>query len=131
MSTRTTWREEEALWRLIQGFFSSAARDEGLTHCRGFSRQAMGDIAAAFSTRGVRNVCRLRSVVRDLVAETAEADVPPLKITSTRVRPYLETHLGQTRADRDAYVLAWVTHQFESLGVYEYGNALGPQEVAA
>ena len=46
MSTRTTWREEEALWRLIQGFFSSAARDEGLTHCRGFSRQAMGDIAA-------------------------------------------------------------------------------------
>jgi hypothetical protein len=131
MNTRTTWREEEALWRLIQGFFASAARERGLTHCRGFSRQAMGDIAAAFSTRGVRHVCRLRGAVRDLVEETAQGEVTPLKITSTRVRPYLETILGQTRADRDAYVLAWVNRQFEAMGVVQPGNTLGPQEVAA
>ena len=116
MSAPRTWEQEAALWRLIQAFFLSAAKERGLGACRGFSRQAMGDIAAAFAGPGVHKVCRLRQVVRELVDEAARGSQAPLKITSATVRPYLERHLGQTRADRDAYVLTWINRHFEASG---------------
>ena len=131
MNLQRSWHQEDALWRVIDAFFSSAAKESGLRYCRGFSRQAMGDIAAAFTTRGVQSGCRLRRTVRDLVAETAASSSEPLKITSAHVRPYLERHFGQSRAERDAYVLAWIDRQFEDLALGSVSSSRRAQHMTS
>ena len=129
MSPKALWRHDDAVWRQLPALFSEVSTACGLRGCRGFSRQAMGDIAAAFAGRAPAPMSRLRHVVRDLVLQASLEEMPPVKITSAAVRAYLELHLGQTQADRDAYTLAWVLRQFEGRGLS--GSPAAREGVAA
>jgi len=106
---------EEDIWQLIEHFFARATQSCPLEGCRGFSRQAMTDIATTICDTGVGSVRRLRGIVRDLVFEAALLDEVPLKLTSHDVRPYLESAFGQTREEREARQAELVASQFDAL----------------
>ncbi|MDP6944156.1 MAG: hypothetical protein QF464_08410, partial [Myxococcota bacterium] len=107
---------EDYNWVLIEHYSQPAVQTCPLEGCRGFSRQAMTDIATSIQDTGVGSVRRLRDIVRDLVFEAAgEEDEAPLKLTSDLVRPYLESHLGQTANEREAHQAELVASQFDAL----------------
>ena len=106
---------EEDIWQLIGHFYDTAVRSCPLDGCRGFSRQAMTDIATTIQDTGVGSVRRLRGIVRDLVFEASLADELPLKLTSHDVRPYLEGQFGQTQAEREERQAELVASQFDAL----------------
>jgi len=106
---------EEDIWELLEHFYKSAVQSCPLDGCRGFSRQAIADIATSIQDTGVGSVRRLRDIVRDLVFEAAAAGDVPLKLTSDFVRPYLESHLGQTESVREARQAELVASQFDAL----------------
>ena len=106
---------EEDVWQLLEHFFVSAERACPLDGCRGFSRQAMTDIATTVQDTGVVSVRRLRGIVRDLVFEAALLDDVPLKLTSHLVRPYLESQFGLTREEREARQAELVSSQFDAI----------------
>ncbi|MGB0589429.1 MAG: hypothetical protein ACPGU1_07105 [Myxococcota bacterium] len=106
---------EEDVWQLIAHFFTTAEKSCPLDGCRGFSRQAMTDIATMVQDTGVVSVRRLRGIVRDLVFEASLFDEVPLKLTSHLVRPYLESQFGQTREEREARQAELVASQFDAL----------------
>lgn len=106
---------EEDIWELIAHFYQSAVQSCPLEGCRGFSRQAMTDIATSIQDTGVGSVRRLRGIVRDLVFEAAAQGDVSLKLTSDLVRPYLESHLGQTESEREARQADLVASQFDAM----------------
>jgi hypothetical protein len=106
---------EEDVWQLIEHFFVTAEKSCPLEGCRGFSRQALTDIATMVQDTGVVSVRRLRGIVRDLVFEASLLNEAPLKLTSHLVRPYLESQFGQTREEREARQADLVSSQFDSL----------------
>jgi hypothetical protein len=108
-------QREEDVWQLLEHFYVTAERSCPLEGCRGFSRQAMTDIATVVQDTGVVSVRRLRGIVRELVFEASLLDAVPLKLTSHVVRPYLESQFGQTREEREARQAELVSSQFDTL----------------
>ncbi|MGM0575635.1 MAG: hypothetical protein ACQEXJ_07895 [Myxococcota bacterium] len=106
---------EDDIWQLVEHFWEATAAECDVAGCRGFSRQAKADIAAAIRETGLGSVRRLREVVRDLVFGALAEGAPPLKLTSERVRPYLETRFGQTAGDREERDVALVDSRFAAL----------------
>jgi len=107
---------EEDIWELVDHFFEATIEDLGLSDaCRGFSRQAKGDIAQVVQATCLRSVRRLQDIVRDVVFETLADGPLPLKLTSEQVRPYLERHFGQTPEDRAQRDADLITSQFEAV----------------
>ena len=106
---------EDDIWELVDHFFAATARDCEVGACRGFSRQAKADIAAAIRETGLGSVQRLRDVVRDLVFEALADGELPLKLTSDHVRAYLAEHFGQSQADREERDAALIASSFGSM----------------
>ena len=108
-------KREEDIWQLIEHFYDAAVRTCPLEGCRGFSRQALTDIATCIQDTGVGSVRRLRGIVRDLVFEASLKDEVPLKLTSHDIRSLLETQFGQTQHERELRQAELVASQFDAL----------------
>ena len=103
---------EEDIWQLVAHFYDAAVRTCPLEGCRGFSRQALTDIATCIQDAGVGRP--RRGIVRDLVFEASLRDEVPLKLTSHDVR-LLETQFGQTQQERELRQAELVASQFDAL----------------
>ncbi len=106
---------EDDIWELVDHFFRATSQDCDTGPCRGFSRQAKADIAAAIRETSLGSVQRLRDVVRDLVFEALADGELPLKLTSDNVRAYLAEHFGQSTHDREERDAALIASSFESM----------------
>ena len=110
---------EDDIWALVDHFFAACVRDAAdaafEARCRGFSRQAKGDIAQVVENTELASVRQLRIVVRDIVFEALSLPEVPIKIKSDNVRPYLEARFGQTSMSREQRDAELVRSRFDAL----------------